>query len=102
MGAGFEAARSEGERLSLDDAVAYAARARGGRRRPLRGWASLTPTELRVVACVAEGLTNPQIGARLFMSRPTVKTHLTHVFAKLDVNSRAELAAGAARRAVSR
>jgi DNA-binding CsgD family transcriptional regulator len=97
MGDAFEAAHGEGRRLSLDEVVAYAARARGARGRPLHGWNSLTPTELRVVACVAEGLTNPQIGARLFMSRPTVKTHLSHVFAKLDITTRAELAASAAR-----
>jgi DNA-binding CsgD family transcriptional regulator len=51
-----------------------------------------------VVACVAEGLSNPQIGERLFMSLSTVKTHLGHIFGKLGVTSRAELAAGAARR----
>ena len=62
------------------------------------GWASLTPTELQVVDLVAEGLTNPQIAERLFMGRATVKTHLEHVFTKLGVHTRAELAAQAARR----
>ena len=46
----------------------------------------------------AEGLTNPAIGERLFVSRGTVKTHLEHVYAKLGVHNRAELAAAAARR----
>jgi DNA-binding CsgD family transcriptional regulator/tetratricopeptide (TPR) repeat protein len=100
--AAFDAACTEGGRLTSDEAVAYAARARGARGRPTRGWESLTPTELRVVACVAEGLTNPQIAKKLFMSRPTVKTHLSHVFNKLDVNTRAELAAEAARRGAPR
>jgi DNA-binding CsgD family transcriptional regulator len=59
----------------------------------MRGWEVLTPTELRVVDCVAEGLTNPQIAKKLFMARPTVKTHLTHVFNKLDMSTRSELAA---------
>ncbi|MBX3285208.1 MAG: helix-turn-helix transcriptional regulator [Actinobacteria bacterium] len=56
------------------------------------GWPSLTPTELQVVAAVADGLNNPQIAARLLMSRSTVKTHLAHVYAKLGISSRAELA----------
>lgn len=51
---------------------------------------------------VAEGLTNPQIAKKLFMSRPTVKTHLTHVFNKLDVSTRSELAAAGARRGATR
>jgi predicted ATPase/DNA-binding CsgD family transcriptional regulator len=81
-----------GARLSLDDAVSYARRARGTRARPSTGWASLTPTELDVVRLVAEGLTNPEIGSRLFISRATVKTHLSHVYAKLGVANRTELA----------
>jgi DNA-binding CsgD family transcriptional regulator len=71
---------------------------RGPRRRPGLGWGSLTPTERRVVDLVAEGLSNPQIGERLFISRRTVQTHLAHVFAKLGLSSRAQLAAEAARR----
>ncbi|HET6794712.1 MAG TPA: helix-turn-helix transcriptional regulator, partial [Acidimicrobiales bacterium] len=88
----------EGARLSAEEAVAYARRARGGRRRPAIGWASLTPTERQVVELAARGLTNPEIGERLFMGRGTVKTHLAHVFAKLNVSTRAELAATASRR----
>lgn len=42
--------------------------------------------------------TNPEIGARLFMSRSTVKTHLAHVYAKLGVANRTGLASVAARR----
>jgi DNA-binding CsgD family transcriptional regulator len=71
---------------------------RGARRRPPTGWDSLTPTERRVVDLVAEGLSNPQIGERLFVSRRTVQTHLAHVFAKLGTSSRAQLAAAAAGR----
>ena len=70
------------------------ARRRGRRRsRPQFGWLSLTPAEHAVAGLVAEGLSNPQIGERLFVSRRTVQTHLAHVFAKLDLNSRAQLAA---------
>jgi ATP/maltotriose-dependent transcriptional regulator MalT len=78
--------------LPLDEAVAYARRTRGARGRPSTGWASLTPTEQQVVALAVEGLSNPEIGERLFMSRGTVKTHLAHVYAKLGVSNRTELA----------
>ena len=66
---------------------------RGPRGRPRTGWHSLTPMELVVAELVAEGLSNPQIGDRLYISRRTVQTHLAHVFAKLDLTSRAQLAA---------
>lgn len=91
-GPAFDDAAAEGTRLTLDEAVAYARRTRGARGRLATGWSSLTPTELEVVHLVAAGLTNPQIGARLFMSRSTVKTHLAHVFAKLNTANRTELA----------
>lgn len=89
---GFEEVWAEGSSLSLDEAAAYVSRSRGPRQRPSVGWASLTPTELQVVDLVAEGLTNPEIGRRLFMSRDTVKTHLAHVYAKLGVPNRVKLA----------
>lgn len=66
--------------------------------RPSSGWESLTPSELGVVALVAEGLTNRECAARLFVSHRTVETHLKHVFEKLGLRSRVELAAAAARR----
>jgi DNA-binding CsgD family transcriptional regulator len=71
---------------------------RGPRQRPQFGWDSLTPTEHRVVDLTAEGLTNPQIGERLYVSRRTVQTHLAHVFTKLGISSRTQLAAEATRR----
>jgi DNA-binding CsgD family transcriptional regulator len=92
-----DAALADGETLSLDQSVAYARRSRGERGRPAAGWGSLTPTERQVVDLVADGLSNPQIAERLFMSRGTVKAHLTHVFSKLSVSTRAELAAVVAR-----
>jgi len=52
---------------------------------------------LEVVRLAAAGLTNPAIGDVLFISRGTVKTHLLHVFTKLGVHTRAELAAAAIR-----
>jgi predicted ATPase/DNA-binding CsgD family transcriptional regulator len=98
LGDDFPRIATEGQRLDGPAAVAYARRARGERRRPSFGWDSLTPTELEVVRLAAAGLTNPAIGERLFISRGTVKTHLLHVFAKLGVHTRAELAAAATRR----
>ena len=89
-----------GYRLGLPDAVAYARRGRGERQRPPFGWSSLTPAELDLVRLVAQGCTNAEIGERLFMSVNTVKKHLSHVYAKLDVDGRADLAAQAARRSL--
>jgi DNA-binding CsgD family transcriptional regulator len=71
---------------------------RGSRGRPRSGWDSLTPTEHSVAGLVAEGLSNPQIGERLYISSRTVQTHLAHVFAKLDISARAQLAAEVTRR----
>ncbi|HET8929241.1 MAG TPA: LuxR C-terminal-related transcriptional regulator, partial [Acidimicrobiales bacterium] len=50
------------------------------------------PTELIVAELVGEGLTNPQIAERLYVSRRTVQTHVSHIFTKLEINSRARLA----------
>jgi DNA-binding CsgD family transcriptional regulator len=94
------AARREGSRLSTSQAVAYAARSRGRRARPSSGWASLTPTELEVVTLATAGLGNREIGEQLLIGEGTVRTHLRHVFAKLAVRTRAELAAAAARRGI--
>jgi pimeloyl-ACP methyl ester carboxylesterase/DNA-binding CsgD family transcriptional regulator len=66
-------------------------------RRPVTGWAALTNAERRVADLVAAGLANREVAEHLCVSRYTVETHLKHVFAKLGVASRAELAAMAAR-----
>ena len=89
-----------GAELSLREAAAYAMRGRGERQRAQYGWSSLSPTELDVVRLVSHGLTNAEIGQRLLMSVNTVKKHLTHVYAKVDVDGRADLAAQVARRNV--
>ena len=93
----FAVAWSEGAALSRDEAIAYMLRGRGERKRPLSGWASLTPTELDVAGLVSEGLANKDIATRLFISPRTVETHLTHVYAKLGLTSRVQLARAAAR-----
>jgi DNA-binding CsgD family transcriptional regulator len=82
-GAGGDAAR----------ALRLGGRGRGRPRRPVKGWKALTRAQLEVARHVALGLSNPEIAAALHVSRYTVATHLKHVFAKLDVSSRAELAA---------
>ena len=91
--------RSEGAALSTEEAIAYAQRGRGERQRPTSGWASLTPTERDVVRLVSEGLGNKAIATRLFVSPRTVQTHLTHVYTKLGLTSRVQLAQEAARHA---
>jgi predicted ATPase/class 3 adenylate cyclase/DNA-binding CsgD family transcriptional regulator len=90
--ADFDAAWGEGAALTLAEAIAYAQRGRGARNRPSSGWASLTPAELDVVGLVCEGLGNKDIAARLFVSPRTVQAHLTHVYNKLGLTSRVQLA----------
>ena len=53
----------------------------------------LTPQELVVSRLVARGLTNREVAAQLFLSTNTIETHLRHVFQKLGLRSRTELAA---------
>lgn len=65
---------------------------RGRRARPATGWDSLTPSEVRVARLIAEGLLYQEVAARLFISRRTVETHVAHMFAKLGVSSRTQLA----------
>ena len=93
----FDAAWDEGAALSTKEAIAYAQRGRGERKRPTSGWGSLTPMENDVVRLVREGLGNKDIGARLFISPRTVQTHLTHVYAKLGISSRVQLVQEAGR-----
>lgn len=95
----FDEAWAEGAGTTIDDAIAYALRGRGARKRPTSGWDALTPTEVAVVRLVREGLTNKVIAAQLLMSPRTVQTHLTHVYAKLGLNSRVQLIRESARHA---
>ena len=78
-------------------------RARGARRavtsaRSSTGWPELSESELSVVLLVARGATNREVGKQLFLSPHTVNAHLRHVFAKLGIRSRVELARLAAER----
>jgi DNA-binding CsgD family transcriptional regulator len=55
-------------------------------------WTTLTKAERTLAALVAKGMTNRQVGERLFISRHTVDAHLRHIFRKLGINSRVGLA----------
>ena len=65
---------------------------RGPGSRPVSGWASLTDAEMRVALSVAEGRTNMEAADMLHLSRHTVDFHLRHIFRKLNLDSRVELA----------
>nr|WP_246398197.1 LuxR C-terminal-related transcriptional regulator [Mycobacterium vicinigordonae] len=95
---GFQEVWAEGAALSPEDAIAYAMRGRGERKRPGTGWAALTPTEIDVARLVSDGLTNKDIAERLFVSPRTVQAHLTHMYTKLGYTSRVQLAQEAVRR----
>jgi len=64
-----------------------------GRGEELEPWHPLTTREFEVARHVADGLTNAEIGALLFVSPKTVSTHIEHILAKLGVSRRAEIAA---------
>lgn len=83
--AAFERAAAAGERLSPAEAVAFAGDA--------AGTGGLSPRELQVAAGVHEGLSNREIAGRLVLSVRTVDTHVQRILAKLDVGSRAQVAA---------
>jgi DNA-binding CsgD family transcriptional regulator len=62
------------------------------RKAVLSGVESLTPSELRVARLAADGMTNREVARQLFVTAKTVETHLRHVYQKLDVARRTELA----------
>jgi DNA-binding CsgD family transcriptional regulator/tetratricopeptide (TPR) repeat protein len=74
---------------------------RAKHRQARNGWDSLTPTEMKIAAFVEEGLSNPEIAARLLLSRRTVATHVSHILKKLDVHSRTDIARESALRTVA-
>ena len=65
---------------------------------PAYGWSSLTDTEVAVAEQVAQGLTNREAAAHLYLSPHTIDYHLRQVFQKLDVRSRVELTLAILRR----
>ena len=96
----FTTAWDEGARLSADEAIAYVQRGRGERRRSTSGWDAITRAELDVVKLAADGLGNKEIATRLFVSPRTVQAHLSHIYSKLGLTSRVQLAQEANRRGV--
>ena len=82
MGAVAFAERAHRELLATGEKV---------RRRAVGGPGHLTPQEARTASLARDGLSNPAIGARMFVSPRTVEYHLHKVFAKLGITSRAEL-----------
>ena len=65
---------------------------REAHRDAVSGWESLTVTETRIAALVRDGLTNREIGTRLFVSPRTVQTHVSHILQKTGLRSRVEIA----------
>jgi DNA-binding CsgD family transcriptional regulator len=61
------------------------------RRQPVLNAASLTDAELKIVNLIAQGATNRAVATQLHLSLHTVKTHVHNAFAKLGINSRAQL-----------
>ncbi len=92
MGAGLHQRRIQAQLRELGRRPG----ARGRRSRPTTGWSSLTPTERAIAELVAKGHSNPVIAERLYISRRTVETHVSHSLAKLGVTSRTALAAALA------
>jgi len=82
LGADGWAERARAELLATGIAV----------RRPTPSHGELTPQERTVAGLVANGLTNREIAQRLFVTTNTVETHVRHIFQKLDVSSRTQLA----------
>ncbi len=74
---------------------------RAKHRQARSGWDSLTPTETKIATLVEAGLSNPEIAAKLLLSRRTVATHVSHILKKLDVHSRTEIAREAALRTIA-
>jgi len=74
---------------------------RAKHRQARSGWDSLTPAESKIAELVRGGLSNPEIAAKLLLSRRTVATHVSHILKKLDVHSRIDIAREAALRTIA-
>jgi DNA-binding NarL/FixJ family response regulator len=98
MEARWDAARAE----TLLRTLGFHRGVRGPRRRPKTGWDALTEAERVVAGLVAEGLSNPAVAARLYLSRRTVQGHVSSILGKLGVTSRVELATMAMRHEATR
>jgi DNA-binding CsgD family transcriptional regulator/tetratricopeptide (TPR) repeat protein len=81
-----------GVQQELDAAGARRKRPAGDKRRPDFGWAALTDSEVRVARLVSAGHTNRSVAELLGVTTSTIGTHLRSIFAKMDVQSRVQLA----------
>jgi DNA-binding CsgD family transcriptional regulator len=94
-----EQLRAAYDRFSRIGAESFAERARRelvatgetAPRRTAETWDVLTPQEVQIARMASDRQTNPEIGAKLFISPRTVEYHLRKVFTKLDISSRKEL-----------
>jgi DNA-binding CsgD family transcriptional regulator len=87
-----------GAQLGAQRAEAILRRLGAGPPRREHGAGVLSPREIEVAELVAEGLSNPAIARRLYLSRPTVASHVAHILTKLGFTSRAQIAVWAAKR----
>jgi DNA-binding NarL/FixJ family response regulator len=94
LGATWDAARARSRLREFG----VRSRRPGGTRLPRAGWGALTDTERKVADLVAEGQSNPDIAARMFISRRTVQSHVSSILTKLNCTSRVEVAVAATRR----
>lgn len=85
-------AGADGDARRVTDALKAIGMRGAHRLRQPKGWEALTDAELRVVRVVGAGASNREAAERLFLSPHTVSSHLRHAFAKLEINSRVELA----------
>jgi DNA-binding CsgD family transcriptional regulator len=85
-GAAWDASRMRGRLRNLGVRRRLAAA-----HRPLSGWAALTDSEVAVARLAADGLTNREAAARLFVSHHTISGHLRSIYLKLGISSRVEL-----------
>jgi DNA-binding NarL/FixJ family response regulator len=82
MGVAAFAVRARRELLATGETV---------RKRTVETAKELTPQEAQIARLVADGLTNPEVGAELYLSPRTVEWHLRKIFAKLGISSRRQL-----------
>ncbi|GCD96919.1 helix-turn-helix transcriptional regulator [Embleya hyalina] len=83
---------SAGATMSLPQLADYVRRGRGSKKTPTDNPFGLTPMEHRVAELAARGLPNRDIARELFIAPGTVKSHMSHIFAKLAITNRTELA----------
>ncbi|MFC8761703.1 ATP-binding protein [Streptomyces sp. NPDC057193] len=89
----FEAAFERGRGLTTPRAVEYALEARPATPTPAPSASPLTRREEEIATLLAEGMSNKDIAARLIIAPRTVETHVAHILGKLELTSRAEVAA---------